>query len=102
MVFHTKRILGNMRVLFKYKTFQQVMLSAEEERDTRSEEMRLLYVALTRAKEKLIITLVAIDAIGLIFSYCLFVPAIFAAICIYCFIKDLYSHEKKYLKIRKK
>ncbi|SHM22770.1 helicase-exonuclease AddAB subunit AddA [Ruminococcus flavefaciens] len=41
----------------KYKTFQQVMLSAEEERDTRSEEMRLLYVALTRAKQQLFINL---------------------------------------------
>ncbi|WP_295069538.1 helicase-exonuclease AddAB subunit AddA [Ruminococcus sp.] len=41
----------------KYKTFQQVMLSAEEERDTRSEEMRLLYVALTRAKRQLFINL---------------------------------------------
>lgn len=41
----------------KYKTFQQAMLSSEEEQDTRSEEMRLLYVALTRAKQKLFINL---------------------------------------------
>ncbi len=49
-----------------------------------------------------IITLIGILAVGLIFSYCLFVPAIFAAICIYCFLKDLSSDTgKKYLKIFK-
>ena len=41
----------------KYKTFQQTMLSAEEEKDTRSEEMRLLYVGLTRAQQKLFINM---------------------------------------------
>lgn len=41
----------------KYRTFQQTMLAAEEERDTRSEEMRLLYVGLTRAQQKLFINL---------------------------------------------
>ena len=41
----------------KYKTFQQIMLAEEEERDTRSEEMRLLYVALTRAQQQLFINL---------------------------------------------
>lgn len=41
----------------KYRTFQQVMLADEEEHDTRSEEMRLLYVALTRAKQKLFINI---------------------------------------------
>lgn len=41
----------------RYRTFQQTILSAEEERETRSEEMRLLYVAMTRAKEKLFINL---------------------------------------------
>ena len=45
------------------------------------------------------IPLVVITAIGLIFSYCLFVPAIFAAICIFCFLKDLSDkNAKKYLK----
>lgn len=41
----------------KYYTFQQTMLAAEEESDTRSEEMRLLYVGLTRAQQKLFINL---------------------------------------------
>lgn len=45
------------------------------------------------------IPLVVITAIGLIFSYCLFVPAIFTAICIFCFLKDLSDkNAKKYLK----
>ena len=44
-------------LLRKYKTFQQVMLAGEEEKDTRSEEMRLLYVGLTRAQQKLFINL---------------------------------------------
>ena len=56
------------------------------------------------AKEKinkvLVISLIGILGTGLIFSYCLFVPAIFASICIYCFIKDILNkNEKKYLKI---
>lgn len=56
------------------------------------------------SKDKLnrtfIISLIAILAFGLIFSYCLFVPAIFAAICIFCFLKDLSNKdEKKFLKI---
>lgn len=50
-------VLYDPDILRKYKTFQQVMLSAEEERDTRSEEMRLLYVGLTRAQQKLFINL---------------------------------------------
>ncbi|MCR4638762.1 helicase-exonuclease AddAB subunit AddA [Ruminococcus sp.] len=41
----------------KYRTFQQTMLAAEEERATRSEEMRLLYVGLTRAQQQLFINL---------------------------------------------
>ncbi len=50
-----------------------------------------------------IISLIGILGTGLIFSYCLFVPAIFAAICIYCFLKDLSRSEgKTYLKIFKK
>lgn len=49
-----------------------------------------------------IISLIGILGTGLIFSYCLFVPAIFASICIYCFLKDLSSNEgKRYLKIFK-
>lgn len=51
---------------------------------------------------KLIIPLIIILATGLIFSYCLFVPAIFAAICIYCFLKDFTVEGKTYLKIFKK
>nr|WP_100218871.1 helicase-exonuclease AddAB subunit AddA [Ruminococcus flavefaciens] len=41
----------------KYKTFQHIMLTSEEKADTRSEEMRLLYVGLTRARQKLFINL---------------------------------------------
>lgn len=51
---------------------------------------------------KLVITLIAMLAMGLIFSYCLYVPTIFAAICIYAFIKDFKSDEKAFLKIFKK
>lgn len=41
--------------------------------------------------------------VGIIFSYCLFVPAIFAFICLYVFIKDFDKKEEKtYLKIFKK
>ena len=50
-------VLYDPALLRKYKTFQQVMLAGEEERDTRSEEMRLLYVGLTRAQQKLFINL---------------------------------------------
>ncbi len=49
----------------------------------------------------LVISLIALCAIGLIFSYCLFVPAIFSAICIYCFLEDLKQDGKKILKIFK-
>ena len=52
--------------------------------------------------KKFIITLTVILAFGLIFSYCLFVPAIFAAICIYCFLKDFTQEGKTYLKFFKK
>ena len=48
------------------------------------------------------ISLIGILAFGLIFSYCLFVPAIFAAICIYVFLKDFNEDGKKYLKFFKK
>ena len=45
--------------------------------------------------KKIIISLLTLLATGLIFSYCLFVPAIFAGICIYCFLKDLANKEEK-------
>ena len=50
-------ILCEKKDLRRYRTFQQIMLSAEGQRDTRSEELRLLYVALTRAKQQLFINL---------------------------------------------
>lgn len=52
-----------------------------------------------KIKKRITIPLVVMTAIGLIFSYCLFVPAIFASVCIFCFLKDLSNKEsKKYLK----
>ena len=48
---------------------------------------------------KVSIPLIGIIATGLIYSYCLFVPPVFASICIYCFINDLKSDEKKCFKI---
>lgn len=39
----------------KYKTLSKMLVSSKMVRDSRAEEMRLLYVALTRAKEKLIL-----------------------------------------------
>lgn len=53
-------------------------------------------------KTLLIITLISLLAMGMIFSYCLFVPGVFAAICIYIFIKDFKEEGKTYLKIFKK
>ena len=50
-------ILCEKKDLRRYRTFQQIMLSSEGQRDTRSEELRLLYVALTRAKQQLFINL---------------------------------------------
>ena len=50
-------VLYDPAIYRKYKTFQQTMLASEEEKDTRSEEMRLLYVGLTRAQQKLFINL---------------------------------------------
>lgn len=48
---------------------------------------------------KFLIGLIVLMGIGVIFSYCLFVPALYAFICIYAFIKDLQNkQEKKYLK----
>lgn len=52
-----------------------------------------------KIKKRITIPLVVMTAVGLIFSYCLFVPAIFASVCIFCFLKDLSNKEtKKYLK----
>lgn len=48
------------------------------------------------------LVLIVLMGIGIIFSYCLFVPALFAYICIYAFIKDLKKEEKTYLKFFKK
>lgn len=50
-------VLYDPAIYRKYKTFQQIMLTEEMKRTTRSEEMRLLYVGLTRAKQKLFIDL---------------------------------------------
>ncbi len=49
--------LYDPKLLRKYRTFQQTMLSEEEKSNTKSEEMRLMYVAMTRAKQKLFINL---------------------------------------------
>ena len=43
------------------------------------------------------LVLIILMGVGLIFSYCLFVPAIFSFICLFIFIKGL-KKEKKYLK----
>lgn len=49
------------------------------------------------------LAIIVLLGVGIIFSYCLFVPALFAFICIYVFIKDLgKKEEKSYLKIFKK
>ena len=51
---------------------------------------------------KIVVPLIVFLATGLTFSYCLFVPAIFAAICIFCFLKDFTVEGKTYLKFFKK
>lgn len=48
------------------------------------------------------LVLILLMGVGIIFSYCLFVPALFAFICIYVFIKDMKKDEKKYFKFFKK
>lgn len=53
-------------------------------------------------KMPFVITLIALLAMGMIFSYCLFVPGVFAAICIYIFIKDFGEEGKTYFKLFKK
>lgn len=50
-------VLFDRSIMRRYRTFQQIMLSAEKEMSARSEEMRLLYVGLTRARQKLFINL---------------------------------------------
>ena len=68
-------VLYDPAIYRKYKTFQQVILSDEEERDTRSEEMRLLYVGLTRAQQQLFINLKcgekAMKRVGTIIESCM-------------------------------
>ena len=50
--------------------------------------------------KKFLITLIVFAGMGLMFSYCLYVPALFASICIYSFIMELKDKDsKKYLKI---
>ncbi len=51
-------------------------------------------------KKSLVISMIVMVSMGLIFSYCLFVPAVFASICIYVFLEELKDkNTKKYLKI---
>lgn len=50
-------VLYDPEIYRRYKTFQQIMLSDEAKRDTRSEEMRLFYVGLTRARQQLFVNL---------------------------------------------
>jgi hypothetical protein len=50
-----------------------------------------------------LLSIIVLMGVGIIFSYCLFVPALFAFICIYAFIKDFgKKEEKSILKIFKK
>lgn len=46
--------------------------------------------------------IIVLIGVGIIFSYCLFVPALFAFICIHVFITDLKKEEKAYFKFFKK
>ncbi len=51
-------------------------------------------------KKSVIIIMIVMASMGVIFSYCLFVPAIFSSICIYAFLEELKDkNSKKYLKI---
>ena len=53
-----------------------------------------------KINKKLSYSLIVICGMCLTFSYCLFVPAVFSAICIYCFLKDILNKdENKYLKL---
>lgn len=52
-----------------------------------------------KIKKSIVISLILMTGMGLIFSYCLFVPAVFASICIYVFLEELKDkNAKKYLK----
>lgn len=51
--------LYDPKLIRRYRTFQQKMLYDEEKASVRSEEMRLLYVGMTRAKQKLFVNLKA-------------------------------------------
>lgn len=42
-----------------------------------------------------VLPLIVLMGIGIIFSYCLFVPALFAFVCIYAFLKDFEKKEEK-------
>lgn len=65
----------------------------------------LLIAPLLYSKEKinrsLVIALIGITGTGLIFSYCLFAPIVFATVCIYTWLKDFKEDGKTYLKIFK-
>lgn len=65
----------------------------------------LVITPLLYSKEKIdknfIIALIGITGVGLIFSYCLFAPIVFATVCIYTFIRDFKEEGKSYLKIFK-
>lgn len=50
-------ILSDKKLKKRYSTFQREMLCSEKRAEARSEEMRLLYVGLTRAKQQLFIDL---------------------------------------------
>lgn len=54
-----------------------------------------------KINKNFVIAILGITGIGLIFSYCLFAPIVFATICIYTFIKDFKEEGKSYLKIFK-
>lgn len=60
LLFHEELGIGadciDIEKRVKYKTLQKYAIKKKFELETLSEEMRILYVALTRAKEKLIIT----------------------------------------------
>ena len=60
LLFHEELGIGadciDIEKRIKYKTLQKYAIKKKFELETLSEEMRILYVALTRAKEKLIIT----------------------------------------------
>ena len=52
----------NIKERYKVKSFLRTVMAAKLKEDTLAEELRVLYVALTRAKEKLILTATLEDA----------------------------------------